>query len=405
MRILGSLVLLTGGLSAAAYAYFPVASFSEQNLAKLISIQAPTGREALHVGRAAAVKDRSFAPTSPLYAIAVAGAGTRAVSGSGAAAGAPGPTLQASQGGGSQDGSVRTAQAETGNAWRPIVTPADAAANARAADDYVAQVELARELQRELKRVGCYEGDADGDWKAGSRRAMSEFLGKVNATLPVDRPDYILLTLLQGHADRACGVSCPAGQAISSDGRCTARAIVAQAPAAASSALAATSAAVGAVTTAPQRAPRARAETSTDARVAADGAAKAALRAPAAAPQAAAAAAVAAAQPQPAREPLPGRMSVGAPLAPPGPAVAAVAPVPPEALPAGPASGWKASRQAALAEDPGWTPKRDHVRPAPPVERAARAPRRVVSYAAPRMDPPRRRKFTMNDLMRQLNGF
>ena len=59
-------------------------------------------------------------------------------------------------------------------------------------------------LQSELKRVGCYDGDVNGVWNARSRAAMKAFTERVNATLPVDNPDQILLALVQGHRGRAC---------------------------------------------------------------------------------------------------------------------------------------------------------------------------------------------------------
>jgi hypothetical protein len=64
---------------------------------------------------------------------------------------------------------------------------------------------LTREIQRELKRVGCYDGDLNGKWNAQSRSAMKTFTDYVNAKLPVERPDYILLRLVQGHKGKACG--------------------------------------------------------------------------------------------------------------------------------------------------------------------------------------------------------
>jgi hypothetical protein len=67
---------------------------------------------------------------------------------------------------------------------------------------------LTRDLQRELKRVGCYDGEIDGHWGTGSRVAMKTFTERVNATLPVDEPDNILLALVQGQKDKACG-KCP----------------------------------------------------------------------------------------------------------------------------------------------------------------------------------------------------
>jgi hypothetical protein len=87
---------------------------------------------------------------------------------------------------------------------------------------------LARELQRELRRVGCYDGELNGSWTVATRKAMKAFTNRVNATLPTDGPDYILLALLRGHPDRACGIACPAGQGLAdADGRCLPNAILA----------------------------------------------------------------------------------------------------------------------------------------------------------------------------------
>jgi hypothetical protein len=74
-----------------------------------------------------------------------------------------------------------------------------------------AQTRLTLAIQTELTRLGCYDGRIDGDWSNATRRAMQAFNGSVRTTIPVDRSDYILLTLLQGHKTRACGLPCPAG--------------------------------------------------------------------------------------------------------------------------------------------------------------------------------------------------
>lgn len=199
MRLLGSVVLLAGTFAAAAYAYLPVVS-----LHRSTSTPADIGRKAAEAPRATAapsLSERTFSPALPHFGESVAQLGlSRAV-----------PDRVGSE------------------AWRAVVSTEAGTVRQAAPVDYVASVELARQLQRELKRVGCYEGDADGDWKTASRRAMSAFLTKVNATLPTEQPDYILLTLLQGHADRACGVACPSGQAVSSNGRCIPNVVVAEA--------------------------------------------------------------------------------------------------------------------------------------------------------------------------------
>jgi hypothetical protein len=71
--------------------------------------------------------------------------------------------------------------------------------------------QLARLLQRELARVGCYGGAITGAWGSKEKSAMRGFLARVNASLPVDRPDDILLHLVQGEKQRVCTSPC-AGQ-------------------------------------------------------------------------------------------------------------------------------------------------------------------------------------------------
>jgi hypothetical protein len=88
---------------------------------------------------------------------------------------------------------------------------------------------LARALQRELKRVGCYQGEITGTWTTSSRLAMRTFTEHVNATLPVDNPDPVLLSLVQGHRERACVAACPAGQAAAEGGACLPAAVSAKA--------------------------------------------------------------------------------------------------------------------------------------------------------------------------------
>jgi hypothetical protein len=63
---------------------------------------------------------------------------------------------------------------------------------------------ITRELQRELKRVGCYGGDINGIWTTSSRMAMKSFIDAVNAALPIDTPDPVLLSLVQQRPDTVC---------------------------------------------------------------------------------------------------------------------------------------------------------------------------------------------------------
>jgi len=86
---------------------------------------------------------------------------------------------------------------------------------------------LTREIQLQLKRVGCYRGDINGVWSPSVRRSMKAFTDRVNATLPVEQPDIILLAMVQNHQDTACGVRCRAGQGFADDGRCLPNALIA----------------------------------------------------------------------------------------------------------------------------------------------------------------------------------
>jgi hypothetical protein len=86
--------------------------------------------------------------------------------------------------------------------------------------------QLARELQRELRRVGCYDGEINGGWTTSTKRAMKTFTERVNASLPLEEPDAVLLSLVKGHPDRTCGQPCPAGESAADGGRCVPTAVV-----------------------------------------------------------------------------------------------------------------------------------------------------------------------------------
>jgi hypothetical protein len=88
---------------------------------------------------------------------------------------------------------------------------------------------LVRELQKELRRVGCYDGEINGTWTPATRRAMKAFTDRANASLPIEEPDAVLYAMVQSHAGPICGKGCPNGQGLSEDGRCVPTAILAKA--------------------------------------------------------------------------------------------------------------------------------------------------------------------------------
>ncbi len=239
MRAVFGLLLVMLGL-AMAIVWMPEHD-SERQLAVVTDIATQgTTRRADTADRAG----RTFSPTTPLIAMVeqpganqphhIAGV-ARVMRNS--------PVSEAGTGTGTGTGTAATIpQLETSNSTSlaTVVAPslvasaparqADAPAATRvAATTETSRYELVRNLQRELKRVGCYAGDIDGDWGTGSRRAMAAFTDRVNASLPIEQPDFILLALVQGHQGSICGRGCLAGQTVADNGRCVGGSVVAQA--------------------------------------------------------------------------------------------------------------------------------------------------------------------------------
>lgn len=201
MQRLGGLLLMLAGLSLGAYTFLPPQSDSEETLRQVTRISAAPDRFAVSdadaLARTSGPAQSATAQASPAEAASIETA---------ALASAPSST------------------------WSAIVTSEPATTgritSAKPGDDE-ARAQLTRDLQTELKRVGCYSGDVTGAWSPSTRRAMSTFMDRVNATLPIDEPDYILLTLVQGHTAQACGTACPSGQSTAEDGRCVPQAVLA----------------------------------------------------------------------------------------------------------------------------------------------------------------------------------
>lgn len=86
--------------------------------------------------------------------------------------------------------------------------------------DNRSRIDIVHEVLKELTRVGCYAGEVTGTWGPGPRRSLEAFLNDVNARLPVDKPDIVVLTLLQTHVGQACDRPCQMGRHNSTDGNC-----------------------------------------------------------------------------------------------------------------------------------------------------------------------------------------
>jgi len=62
---------------------------------------------------------------------------------------------------------------------------------------------LARELQRELARVGCYDGKINGAWTTSTRQAMKAFIERVNAAEDAEAFDGLVGVLRAGGLEAA----------------------------------------------------------------------------------------------------------------------------------------------------------------------------------------------------------
>jgi hypothetical protein len=92
--------------------------------------------------------------------------------------------------------------------WQTNVTPVAGVAGPAGSlepTDPDTRYKLVVDIQQQLKRVGCYWGRVNGAWNANTREAMRDFTTRSNAALPVDKPDYMLLTMLKSHPGRSCG--------------------------------------------------------------------------------------------------------------------------------------------------------------------------------------------------------
>jgi hypothetical protein len=98
-----------------------------------------------------------------------------------------------------------TARVESVATWQTSVAPV-AASGALEPTDAESRYKLVVDIQQQLKRVGCYWGRANGAWNNSTRDAMHTFASNTNAALPVDKPDYLLLSLLKQNSGRSCGI-------------------------------------------------------------------------------------------------------------------------------------------------------------------------------------------------------
>ena len=81
---------------------------------------------------------------------------------------------------------------------------------------------LIRDLQTELKRIGCLDGAADGDWGNQSKRALKDFAHHAKLSIPNDEPTEDALRAAGAMKTRVCPVVCDGDEKLV-NGRCVAR--------------------------------------------------------------------------------------------------------------------------------------------------------------------------------------
>jgi hypothetical protein len=75
------------------------------------------------------------------------------------------------------------------------------------------RVAAIRTVQTGLARAGCYDGPVNGYWTARTKTAMAAFVAVLNARLPVDQPDPVLVALVEANPTARCDGAAPTVEA------------------------------------------------------------------------------------------------------------------------------------------------------------------------------------------------
>ena len=76
---------------------------------------------------------------------------------------------------------------------------------------------IARALQTELQRSGCYGGLVDGVWGIQSRKAISDFAKYASLSLPGNEPTDVLLNAIRPVDRRVCPLACDVRHEVQGD--------------------------------------------------------------------------------------------------------------------------------------------------------------------------------------------
>ncbi len=116
------------------------------------------------------------------------------------------------------------------------VLPSGSSSSGPEPSENLSDNDLARLVQTELARVGCYGQRVDGIWGPNSRRAATRFASLANVELDVAAPSRALFSAVKEQEDRVCPLecgaryeikngscvlkACPSGERLTSNGTC-----------------------------------------------------------------------------------------------------------------------------------------------------------------------------------------
>jgi uncharacterized caspase-like protein len=73
------------------------------------------------------------------------------------------------------------------------------------------QTDITKSVQSELRRVGCYSGNTDGDWDSSSQRSLSQFNRSAGTKLDVKTVNADTLDAIKQKPSRVCPLVCEHG--------------------------------------------------------------------------------------------------------------------------------------------------------------------------------------------------
>ena len=114
----------------------------------------------------------------------------------------------------------RTSLAAAAPSTTPASTASPAGTNVAALTPSSTPADLSRSMQTELGRVGCYSGQADGNWNTSSQRSLSQFNRYAGTKLDVKVASSDALDTVKSKQSRVCPLVCDHGFKVDGD-KCT----------------------------------------------------------------------------------------------------------------------------------------------------------------------------------------